>query len=72
MFSGIANVIHKPSLKPALLCDIDHGEWQVDLSKQVDNSRAAVLASASYILLTFGSYYYRIIVPFVSIFGVFI
>ena len=56
MFSGIANVIHKPSLKAALICDIDHGEWQVDLSKQVDNSRAAVLASASYILLTFGFY----------------
>ena len=39
---------------------------------QVDNSRAAILASANYILLTFGFYEYRIIVPFVSIFEVFI
>ena len=50
MFSGIANVIHKPSLKPALIFDVYHGEWQVDLSKQVDNLRAAILASASYYL----------------------
>ena len=26
-FSGIANVLDKPSLKATLICNIDHGEW---------------------------------------------
>ena len=44
--SELANVLHKPSVKAALIRNIDHGEWYADLSMQVDNSaRSAILAS---------------------------